>query len=369
MKKRLKYHFEPKKGWINDPNGLVWFKGQYHAFFQHYPYAPKWGQMHWGHAVSDDLVHWTELPIALFPDQNYENSGGCFSGSAVVKDDVLYLFYTSVGNELNQTQSLATSVDGITFVKYEKNPIISECPINNKGDFRDPKVTKIGEKYYMVCGSGIGNCGKILLFSSENLFDWTYIGILFEGEEYGKVLECPDFFPIGDKYMLMFSQMGKTFGSTMFVYGDFDGKRFTPETFESPEFGTSIRCFVPEMGPHFYAPQTFKDNKNRRIMIAWMYSWDKKPDENAIYTGSLTIPRELTVNNGRLYSYPVAEACSLLSDSDKDVEILENIVNIYADNQIQSSYHGEINDVKILRDENTIEVFINKGINNMSLNI
>ena len=93
---RFSWHFEPQKGWMNDPNGLIFFRGQYHAFFRHYPHAPSWGQMHWGHAVSDDLLHWKELPIALYPDQPYEDDGGCFSGSAVEKDGRLYLFYTSV---------------------------------------------------------------------------------------------------------------------------------------------------------------------------------------------------------------------------------------------------------------------------------
>ena len=102
---------------MNDPNGLVFFNGKYHAFFQHYPHAPHWGQMHWGHAVSDDLIHWEEKDIALFPDQDYENDGGCFSGSAIVKDDILYLFYTSVSHELGQTQSVAISKDGIVFEK------------------------------------------------------------------------------------------------------------------------------------------------------------------------------------------------------------------------------------------------------------
>ena len=108
---RFVNHFEPKIGWMNDPNGLVQFRGRYHAFFQHYPHDTVWGPMHWGHAVSDDLIHWEELPIALYPDQEYENDGGCFSGSAIVHEDKLYLIYTSVGKELGQTQSIAVSED------------------------------------------------------------------------------------------------------------------------------------------------------------------------------------------------------------------------------------------------------------------
>jgi len=152
--RRMKYHFEPQSGWMNDPNGLVYFRGQYHAFFQHNPYDTKWGPMHWGHAVSDDLLTWKELPIALTPDMPYENGGGCFSGSAVVKDDLLYLFYTSVSKEFGQTQSLATSADGIHFQKYEQNPIIRSFPPDGSKEFRDPKVTLINGIYYMVVGSG-----------------------------------------------------------------------------------------------------------------------------------------------------------------------------------------------------------------------
>lgn len=150
---RFQYHFEPKKGWMNDPNGLIYFRGQYHAFFQHNPYAPRWGKMHWGHAVSSDLIHWQELPIALYPDQAYENAGGCYSGSAVEKDGRLYLFYTSVSRRWGQTQSMAYSDDGIHFTKYAANPVISENPLGYS-DFRDPKVTCIDGKYYMVVGTG-----------------------------------------------------------------------------------------------------------------------------------------------------------------------------------------------------------------------
>jgi len=125
---RLRYHLEPRKGWMNDPNGLVFFRGRYHAFFQHNPHAPAWDTMHWGHAVSDDLLHWEELPIALAPDQWYEDDGGCWSGSAVVLDDRLYLFYTGVSAELGQAQCVAWSDDGLRFHKYANNPVIRRAP-------------------------------------------------------------------------------------------------------------------------------------------------------------------------------------------------------------------------------------------------
>ena len=115
MPQRFTFHFEPHKGWMNDPNGLIYYQGRYHAFFQHNPHEPVWGPMHWGHAVSQDLLHWEELPIALFPDQPYEDDKGCFSGSAVERDGVLYLFYTAVSKQLGQTQCVAVSRDGKAF--------------------------------------------------------------------------------------------------------------------------------------------------------------------------------------------------------------------------------------------------------------
>ena len=350
MPERLKYHFEPKKGWINDPNGLIFFKGKYHAFFQHNPYEPKWGPMHWGHAVSEDLLHWTELPVALFPDRPYENDGGCFSGSAIEKDGTLYLFYTSVSRELGQTQSVALSEDGIHFEKYHGNPVIARCPDDGSRDFRDPKVIKIGDTYYMVCGSGKDGIGKILLFESADLFHWQYDRVLFEGAEYGAVLECPDFFPLGDKFVLMFSKMGTVNYSTQFVCGEFRRGEFVP-----------ISYCTPEAGPHFYAPQTFLDSKNRRIMIGWLYNWEKKLDEGADYAGALSIPRELRLKENAVVNYPVEKACHLLKDSDPLVSASGNTVEIVTESARSLKYSGDVRKIAVLRDTKTIEVFINSG--------
>lgn len=349
MPKRLLYHFEPKKGWMNDPNGLIYFKGKYHAFFQHNPYDVRGGKMHWGHAVSEDLISWTELPVALIPDQPYEDTGGCFSGSAVEKDGRLYLFYTSVSEKLGQTQSVAYSDDGLHFYKYQDNPVIQTPPLEGSGDFRDPKVGKWEDRYYMVCGTGKDGVGKIVIYWSQDLLHWEYGGVLFQGKEYGSVLECPDFFPLGDKYVLMFSQMGRRTHSTMFVVGSFDGSRFVPETY----------C-TPEAGPHFYAPQTFLDDKGRRILIGWMYSWDKKLDEGADYAGALSIPRKLELKEGALSIYPVEEAQKLLRSESPYVKKDRAWVRV-GDAEARLQYEGEVQSVDILEDTKTVEVFINKG--------
>ena len=351
MIERLKYHFEPQKGWINDPNGLVFFRGRYHIFFQHVPYALVSGHMHWGHAVSDDLINWEHLPIALFPDRPYESSGGCYSGSAVVKDDRLFLFYTSVAHDLEQTQSIAYSDDGINFTKYSGNPVIVDAPVGNNENFRDPKVTLIGDTYYMVCGSSADYIGHVLLYKSTNLFDWEYVGVVFNQPGYGPVSECPDLFEFEGKYVLLLSKQGAIEYSSLAIYGDFDGKTFTP---------ISIHCF--EAGPDFYAPQTFEDDKGRRIMIGWLYNWEKKTPDGVDYVGALTIPREIKMNDGKLINFPVEEAWHLLTDSDEHVRVRGNEVEMFDGERVVMTLRpDEVRDVRILRDTKTIEVFINGG--------
>ena len=346
---RLKYHFEPKTGWINDPNGLIYFKGKYHAFFQHNPYAPVWDTMHWGHAVSDDLINWTELPIALWPDQEYENSLGCFSGSAVEKDGKMYIFYTSVSKNLTQTQSLAVSEDGFTFEKYEGNPIIGNIGVP---DFRDPKVSYMLGRYYMVCGTGSGGVGKVLLYVSDDLYNWEFVSTLVEGEKYSKVIECPDFFELDGKYVLTFSQMFKNkYNSVNVMVGTFDGVKFTPE-----------KEFNMESGPDFYAPQTFKDHLGRRIMIGWMINPRKHGQEGLDRAGALTIPREVKFENGVLKNFPVREAQHLLKTEDELVKICGDKVIVGRENECLSELDilpGE--DIAILRDTRTIEVFVGGG--------
>jgi len=346
---RFLYHFEPQKGWMNDPNGLVYFKGRYHAFFQHNPHSPHWDKMHWGHAVSEDLIHWQELPIALYPDESYEDDGGCFSGSAIEKDGRLYLLYTSVSHGLGQTQSVAWSDDGIHFTKYEGNPVIRENPLGYP-DFRDPKVSLIGDRYHMVVGTGNEASGKVLLFTSLDLLNWQYEGILFEGAEYAHCIECPDLFPLGDKYVLMFSKIGETERATHFVVGDLEDGKLVNGTLCRPEWGTD-----------FYAPQTFLDGK-RRIMIGWLYHWGKQAPEGCPFAGALSIPRELTLANGKLQNFPVEEARHLLKRESPYVRVTEEGV-ILSDRHGNTVFRpcGDIKRVDTLEDTKAVEVFINGG--------
>ncbi len=348
---RLNSHMEAEKGWINDPNGLCWFQGKYHAFFQHNPYEAKWGPMHGGHAVSEDLVHWEELPIALYPDRPYDDGDGCFSGSAVEKDGTLYLMYTSVSKDHEQTQSMAVTRDGRHFEKLPENPVIPQSPVDpSNRDFRDPKVFPYGDGWRMVCGAGVDGMAYVLQYRSDDLVHWDYMGPIFQSREYGPVAECPDLFPLGDKWVLIFSRMDEP-QSVQFVVGEFDGERFTAESFQQPEQGTD-----------FYASQTFLDGKGRRIMIGWLHNWNHPAPEGAVRAGALSIPRELTLRDGKVYNYPVEEAQSLLVREEEHVIREDGMVKVSnGDRVIFEIPEAEARTVEILRDGHVCEVFVNGG--------
>lgn len=309
---RLKYHFMAPAYWINDPNGLIFYKGEYHLFYQHYPYDSKWGAMHWGHAKSKDLVHWDHLPIALAPSEPYDldERGGCFSGSAVDDNGVLTLLYTGTiikDGKVIQSQCLATSEDGITFEKYEGNPVIPVPPEDGSADFRDPKVWKHDELWYMVVGSRKEDTGKALLYKSTDLRAWEYVGVLAESDgTMGYMWECPDFFALGNRHVLMFSPMGMGTRKTIYLVGDMDYEtgKFTWDTMGDIDHGFE-----------YYAPQSFLDGKGRRVIIAWLNAWDWMPwfknfgpTEKNHWCGAMSAPRTVELDtDGRLRFAPVEE--------------------------------------------------------------
>lgn len=319
---RPHYHVAGPVGWINDPNGFVYYQGEYHLFYQFYPYDSQWGPMHWGHTKSKDLIHWEDLPVALAPDQWYDQEG-CFSGSAIEKDGKLYLMYTghAVREEVvYQTQCIAVSTDGIHFEKIKENPVIAESLLGDHGsihDFRDPKVFQREETYYSVVATQtVDKRGKILLYSSKDLLDWTFVSDLLEGTiDQGIMWECPDFFHLDGKDVLIMSpiQIKKkeheydNISSTMACIGtmDWDTGKLIVENFHEMDFGFD-----------FYAPQTLIDDKNRRIMVAWMQMWGRTMPTHDLshhWVGMMTLPRELRVKNNRLVQRPVSEVYSQLT--------------------------------------------------------
>ena len=285
---RPQFHFTAKKNWLNDPNGLVFYKGQYHLFLQHNPEGINWGNMTWGHAVSPDLVHWTQLDHAIYPDE----LGTIFSGSAVVdwentsgfktgEEDVLVAFYTSAGAHAEPkvpfTQSIAYSNDrGRTWTKHPGNPVIGHIAANN----RDPKVIwhRPSRKWIMVLYL---DKNDFAIFSSSNLKEWTKIQDL----ELADTTECPDFFELavdGDrdnKKWLFWGANGN------YLLGSFDGKTFTPET----------EALKSRWGANCYAAQTYSDipaEDGRRIQIAWM-AGGKYP--GMPFNQQMSFPRVLTL--------------------------------------------------------------------------
>ncbi|MCJ7665334.1 MAG: glycoside hydrolase family 32 protein [Actinobacteria bacterium] len=323
---RLKYHFMAPAYWINDPNGLIYFSGEYHMFYQHNPYAPKWGIMHWGHAKSKDLVHWEHLPVALAPSEDYDldKRGGCFSGSAVDDNGTLAIVYTGAvirDSKLIHSQCLATSTDGIIFEKYEGNPVISVPPEEGSVDFRDPRVWKHDDKWYLVIGSCKDGKGKALLYCSDNLRKWDYKGVLAESDgSMGTMWECPDFFPLGDKYVLVFSPMGIGEKKAFYLVGDMDYKtaKFTWDIIGEVDYGFD-----------YYITQTFLDGKGRRIMIGWLNTcywmpWWKSFSTTVTkkWCGAMSIPRIVELDDDmRLRFQPLEELKVLRGDHFR----LENI--------------------------------------------
>lgn len=318
---RLGYHVSAPAGWINDPNGFCYYKGYYHIFYQYHPYSADWGPMHWGHARSKDLVHWESLPLALAPDTQADEDG-CFSGSAIVKDDVLYLIYTGHHyyddgdpDHFWQNQNLAYSTDGINFTKYENNPIIASAPEDNTHHFRDPKVWEKDGKYYMILGSqGKDGVGRAITYRSDDLKEWQYLGEIAKANGLtteGFMWECPDFFELAGKDILLLSPQGieaqgqkylNLFQTGYFV-GNFD---YSTNTFEHGGF-TEL-----DHGHDFYATQTTLAPDGRRLVFGWMDMWESEfPEKADGWAGALTLPRELELKDDQLYMRPVKEIVQL----------------------------------------------------------
>ena len=325
-KMRQRYHFMAQTGWLNDPNGLIYFRGKYHFFFQHNPYNGFWDSMHWGHAVSDDMLHWEYLPLALAPSETYDTHlrGGCFSGSAIEHDGKLYLMFTGATNEgkgNEQTQCIAYSEDGIHFEKYAGNPVLIAPEGVPTDCFRDPKVWKHEDTYYMVCGASRDNKGQALLYRSKDMIHWTYFNVLAESRgEWGYMWECPDFYPMGDKYVLTFSPMGAGEHTSVYLVGDFD--------YLTGKFCCHVSGEI-DWGLDYYAPQSFLAPDGRRIIVGWSNEWEWMPlwkDWGPTYKegwcGFFNIPREVRMRkDGTLQFLPIREVETIRENPKRIAEL------------------------------------------------
>lgn len=317
MANRPSFHFTPKSGWLNDPNGTILINDTYHLFYQHYPNGLEWGPMHWGHAISNDLLHWTHLDIALYPDE----LGYIFSGSAVLDIDnlsglgskerpALLTFFTHHNPETGeQQQSIAYSHDYINFHKYNNNPVIANHigDSNYKVDFRDPKVFKNPNKsgYSMVLAAG----NILEFYYSDNLLNWNKTGEFDPSiNGYGGICECPDCFEIktanGSKWILTLSSIidDKKVGLSpdekgycnqrvmQYFIGEFDGNEFL-DTALNPS------PMILDYGPDNYAFITF-NGCEEPIGIGWACHWDYVNSMPATkYRGQMTMARRLGIIN------------------------------------------------------------------------
>ena len=360
---RPKYHFKAGKGWMNDPNGLVYYKGWYHIFYQHIPDYEKPSFkgptsdriMVWGHARTKDFITYEELPVAIRPEFDYE-SHGCWSGTATVKDDVLYIFYASVtrgddgADYGKQTVSMAYSTDGISFTKCDKNPIIVMDTPDGSNDFRDPAVINDNGRFYIVMASGHKESkeARLLLYESDDMISWAYKGIACRWEN-KNFAECPSFLKAGDKYLLATSVCGDDGHFFTINFGDFKDGVFTVEN------SASI-----DKGPDSYAGQVFSDFLGRSILMCWIPGW-AYVDFTQNDVGCLSVPKEIKYENGKITVYPIKEIQHLLKNSDPAVKILEKGFTVERYKREPVICEDEIRDIKILRDGNYLEIFINGG--------
>jgi len=365
------YHFSPLTGWLNDPNGFSYYGGRYHLFYQYHPYNTYWGPMHWGHAVSKDMISWEYLPAALAPDTGYDGAG-CFSGSALtLPDGRQLLMYTGVSDDgadpleqgrWKQQQCVAVlSKETGEYEKYEGNPVLTEADLPEAADvyeFRDPYMWQDADGTYRAVVSN-GMTGEITpagayktdkgtqlcLYRSDDGFSWSFSKILFEdSRRIGIMWECPNFFRLGGRQMLIASPMDMAIeeadGSVRFpkgnnvcyITGNYDEDT---ETFAHDISDGRFRYEPVDGGLDFYAPQVMKTPDGRHVMIGWMQDPatanfieagdpSKTPEMKHVtelYSaggyvhgnpgthifGQMTVPRELTLRGDRLIQWPIRE--------------------------------------------------------------
>lgn len=406
-----KLHFTAPFHWINDPNGLIYYNNEYHVFYQHFPYASHWGTMHWGHAVTKDFIHYKHLPFALYPSKSYDRNG-CFSGSALEIDGKMYLYYTSIkyakenpefvhvqysDDDLIASQSLVVSLDGYHFDNQNDKQLIIE-PIRDEqlGDLRhtrDPKVWKGNDGLYkMIIGSkiphGTSYDGEVLFYESKNGINFYYKNRYID-ENIGDMWECPDIFNIDNQWFMIFS----------------------PENIKKPPYPPSHAVYMPvdfdeftctikghgdytyiDYGLDFYAPQTFINKYNERMVIGWLRM--RKPIDSEEWVGMHTMPRVLTQKNGHIYqsvykdikdlfveecqidfNQPMVIKCTMNEDSYLNLGGLKLYIEdncLYADRRDVSIVEEKVCNVnhtpkldkfelEIYYDYHVFEIFINDG--------
>ncbi|MFP7495013.1 sucrose-6-phosphate hydrolase [Terribacillus saccharophilus] len=339
---RQHYHIQPNTGLLNDPNGFAHYNGQYHLFYQWHPFGPVHGMKYWYHVTSTDLVHWEDAGVGIEPGDPYD-SHGAYSGSALAEDGVLYLFYT--GNTRDEDwsrhpyQCLAV-LDQQGHISKQNTPIIESPPLGYTDHFRDPKVWKAADSYYAVLGAQrLNQTGCVLVYRSDDLQNWSLTGELETSlTDFGYMWECPDYFELGEKGVLLFCPQGlpaeKDRFENIHQAGFLLGEQINPE---KPHFHHGSFTEL-DRGFDFYAAQTTLTPDGRRILIGWMGLPDTSyPTDTHGWAHCLTLPRELTIENGKLMQRPVKEMELLRKESYTAVHTVQDS-EILIDEMYGSSY-------------------------------
>ena len=346
----MKYHFSRKEGWLGNPCGLVYFKGKYHLFFQVNPDAPRYGRIHWGHAVSEDLITWEEYPVAICP----EIEMSCNSGSAIVHDGRIWLFYTAVDTEYHETVCAAYSEDGFSFKKLESNPV-AKADLAGCSKFRDPFVMRYGDGFRMLTGAGQYGIPKVLQYRSDDLIHWEYMGELLSDGRFGNVIEAPGLIETDGKWIFMLQSEKHLPTKVLFATGDYDGEKFVFDDEKEP--------FKPvDSGNDFLNPITCKDENGTPVLMAWMFS-------TKLNSSAISCPREILISRK-------GEVCMIPYGPLRQKTVRESSFVGYGSGRLRVQFEGrtlfdkayrECPDLTVLEDVGTVEVFIDGGRETVTL--
>lgn len=302
------FHYTAPVGWLNDPVGLCFYRNLYHMFYQFNPMSQKWGDAHWGHAASADLIHWKEYPVVFSPQPEIISNplvrGGAFSGSALIENNEMHLFFTRHAGDMGKKHCLeytvsAKSQDGFHF--SGEQTMVSDLPVELGENFRDPKVWKEGTEWLMLTGSETSGKAAVAIHRSEDLKNWEYKGVFLE-EENEKYIraECPSLVKISDKYVLIVGYHNRApeeiRRDTVYYIGRIRDYKFSVEA-----------KGVLDYGKDFYAAQIFA-NLERPVLIGWINDrYERHIEELCRSNGTMSFPREIWIKNGKVYSYPIKE--------------------------------------------------------------
>ena len=414
---REHFHLMPPVGWLNDPNGLCQFEGVYHAFFQYSPFDAEGGVKMWGHYISDNMLDWKYQGVALYPDQPFD-CHGVYSGSALVEDGKMYLYYTGnvkledgeydyirTGREGNTV--LVSSEDGIHFGHKKQLMRNTDYPDDLTCHVRDPKVWKEQDTYYMVQGARTKeDVGQILIFTSKDKVNWKFKSRIESKEPFGYMWECPDYFTIGDKKILSASVQGLEGGiweeRNVYQSGYFEVEGDILSSYKLGEYK------LWDYGFDYYAPQSFETEDGRRIHISWMGMQDCEAYTNLTIADGwqhcFTLPREIYVKDGKICQRPVRELDykeaitktaenKLQADSCKAydlkidkiqnnqfcIALAEELLLEYTDGRFRMRFTDnrktcvsagrdcryvetdEVTNIRVIADVSSVEVFVNDG--------